>query len=153
VDIGGPQAQPPDPASRAEPWIAGYQAEHPVESVGRDDAWPVQRAADVLVMDGAVHERDHPPETCCQPLWLEVAAEKLEQLLGAALRELVDTHLVGADDPALREALQQPQPAELFVADHVRDNVFDAPFGTQTGSFPLLRCQGRQELREFGAFG
>jgi hypothetical protein len=125
-------------------------------------AWPgpVRSATDagrpaiaVLVVDRAVHERDHSAETRGEPLRLEVIAEKLKQLSRAQCPELVDAHLVGAHDPAFRESLQQPHGAQFFVADHVCGDVFDGPPGTKAGRVPLLRCQGGQEIGEVGPFG
>jgi hypothetical protein len=66
-------------------------------------------------------------------------AEELDQFLGTQRGELIDTHLIGAHHPTLREALDQADGAEVLVADHVRDNVFDSPPRAQAGSTPLLR--------------
>src|SRR6516165_969051 len=94
IHVGRAQQQSPYPASGAEPGVTGYQAEDPLEPIGRDAARPTERAADVLVMDRAVDERDHAAETRCQSTWLEVIAQKFQQLLRTHGRELVDAHLV-----------------------------------------------------------
>jgi hypothetical protein len=138
LNIGGAQAQAADPASRAETGITGHQRKDPREPIGRHVTRPVERAPDVLVMDGAVDERDHPAETGCQSPWLEVAAQEFQQLVRGQSREFVDAHLVCPDDPAFGEPFQQPQRAQLLVADHMRNNVFHAPAGAEGGRIPVL---------------
>lgn len=136
------QSQSPHPASCAEPGVAWHQAEDTAESIDGDGAGLAKRALDVLAVDQAVDERDHSAETSGQSLGCQMIAEKFEQLLRAQRRELVDADLVGPHDPALHESLQQPYRAKLLVANHMRDNVFDAPAGTQAGCVPTTAASG-----------
>ncbi|CKT20136.1 Uncharacterised protein [Mycobacterium tuberculosis] len=99
------------------------------------------------MVDHAIDEGDHSAETRCQPTRLEMPADIVGQLLWAEPSEFVDTHLIGPDDPAFGKALEQPENAEIFVADHMCDNFFDAPPGAQAGCFPLLQCEGSQKRR------
>lgn len=132
--------------------LPGTKSEHPLEPSGRHTARTAERPADVLVMDRAVAQGDHAAETGCQSLRLEVVTQQGEQLRGAQRGELVDAHLVGPHPRALRETLQQPELAELFIADHVRHNIFDGPLGAQALCLPVLRAQRGQKIREVGAF-
>lgn len=142
-----PQAQSPDPTARAQPRVAGQQRKDPRQPVGRDIARPVQRAADVLVMDRVVDKTDHSTQPRGQPRGIEVPVEVVQQLGLRQLRELVHPDLIGMGDAPLDELPEYSQRTQFLVGHDVRDDVFDRPGGAQALRLPLSGRQRGKEVR------
>ena len=103
------------------------------------------------MVDGSIDERNHAPEPGGEPLRTEVPTEELHQLLGGHWCELPDANFVGTHDPTLRETLHQAKRVQLFIADHVCDNVFHRPPVAKARRVPFLWCQRFKERGKVGS--
>src|SRR5260370_37088673 len=101
--------------------------------------------ADVLVVDSSVNERNHAAKTSGKSSWTEMPAEELHQLVRGHWCELLDANFVGMHDSTFCETLNQAEGGQLFVADHMCNDVLHRPAVAQARRVPLLRCQRFKE--------
>ena len=81
--------------------LGGVQAvtQHTTQPFGWDLARQTERAADVVMMDGDVEQREPASEGRGQPLRPQPSLQPVEELFGAERCEFVDPHLIGVNDP------------------------------------------------------
>ena len=146
IQVSGHQAHPTRPPGAPDQWRIPREVQHRAQPFGVDGAGDADHPSDVLLVDHAVGDRDHSPESRCQTAWFEMASHERRNLLRRPVGKFGDTQRVDAIDtePALEEATDQRRGTEFVVADCVDGDIADPPKIAQRRAIPLL---GRQAFQ------
>ncbi len=127
--IGRREGEPAQAFGGADGWGPGREPQRRQHPLGGDLAEDAQCAADVLVVNESISERDPAAEKGGQSSRLQVIPRPGEQVLRAVVG--VGGHPAGAAavpvESRCGEPAQEPDQAQVLVAVGVRDHVADPP--------------------------